>query len=129
MSFLYFTQRLIEKKSIESEPESDLGFNYEDHEDFFVIEEPDRLSDAGLVPIDTLIETLNALMLKGANYVSCDWHCDHGDLDVYGYEFKAASQDEVNEHLVKLAELKLKEKEEKIRRLEQRISQLKSDSE
>jgi hypothetical protein len=37
-------------------------------------------SDAGLVNIDDLIESLIELREKGSNYVACDWHCDHQNL-------------------------------------------------
>jgi hypothetical protein len=51
-------------------------------------------SDAGLVNIDDLIESLIELR-KGSNYVACDWHCDHSELEVHGFNFRKSTDDEV----------------------------------
>jgi hypothetical protein len=128
MSILYFKQRLIDQKFLESRPEEDNGFSYDDHEDFTVLEDGYRQSEAEPVNIDALIKELTDLKQAGANYVSCDWHGDHQELKLYGYEFRKATEDEVKANELKLAEAELARKQKEIERLESQLNKLKEQT-
>jgi hypothetical protein len=123
---LYFNQKEIQKVSIESYPEVDLGFDYDKHEDYVLVGD-DLRSDAGIVKIDKLIETLNEMKLNGANYVSCDWHCDHQDLDLYGVKFELATSEQVEAYENKLKAKDEVEKQRQIKALENRLKTLKGE--
>ena len=122
---MYFKQRLINQIHLEARPEEEHGFSYDVHDDFTVIQEGRCDSESEAVNIDTLIESLNSLKASGANYVSCDWHCDHQELELYGYEFRKANAEEIKEHELKIANLELSRRQKEILRLENELSKLK----
>lgn len=121
----YFKQRLIDKIYLEARPEEENGFSYDIHEDFTTITEGRCESDSEPVSIDTLIEQLISLKKLGANYVSCDWHCDHQELELHGYEFRTATEEEIAEHELKIAKSELHRKQQEILRLEAELVKLK----
>ena len=94
MSKVYFTNKFINKTYLTSTPEEDNGFDFEKDNDYQTIGDT-NYSDAGLVKIDELIKTLQDLKEKGSNYVTCDWHCDHQELEVHGFNFRKSNDDEV----------------------------------
>lgn len=125
MKTIYFTSKNIGKTvNIESRPEDEIGYDWET-ENYQIIGD-EQLSDTGLVNIDTLISTLESFKEKGANFVSCDWHCDHGELDVSGYNFTHSSDSEIN--IAKDAMLAKKEllKQRQIKELEDKLAKLKA---
>jgi hypothetical protein len=92
MDIIYFTNKFIGKDFLISSPQEDNGFNYEN--DYKELGDFNQ-SDAGLVKIDELINILKELKDKGSNYVACDWHCDHGELEVYGFNYRKSTDEEV----------------------------------
>lgn len=94
MNITSFTNKFIEKKYLTSNPQEDNGFDYESDDDYREIGDVNQ-SDSGLVKIDDLITILQELKDKGSNYVACDWHCDHQELDVYGFNYRKSTYEEV----------------------------------
>ena len=130
MSTVYITSKFIERESLESRPEEDFGFNYEDYENFEIIgDEPYHKSEAGLVKVDTLIQELLKLQDKGVNYVGCDWHCDHQELDLYGFNLTTSKSDEIQAEIDSLNKNKENNKAKEIAELEERLKFLKKDLE
>jgi hypothetical protein len=72
------------------------------------------------------LETLKA---KGANYVGCDWHCDHQELDLYGFNLTTSKSDEIQAQIDVLKEKELKTKQAAIASLEEKLKKLKKDLE
>jgi hypothetical protein len=126
MSKLYFTTKFIDKKYLASNPEEDNGFDYENHDNYKEIGDVNQ-SDAGLVKIDDLITILQELKEKGANYVACDWHCDHQELEVHGFNYRKSTDEEVQE--VENVEKAKKEllKQRQIKEMEEKLAKLKAE--
>ena len=127
MSTVYFKKRLIDRRFLEARPEEENGFSYDEHDGFTVLEENyPQQPEAEPVNIDMLIKELTDLKQKGSNYVSCDWHGDHQELELYGYEFRKATEEEIKEHELKIAEADLARKKKEIQRLEAQLNKLKA---
>ena len=110
---------------LRSAPEEDFGFDWEKHSDHVTL--PNQFyADAGLVAIDQLLEVLQKLKSEGANYVSCDWHCDHGELEVTGAEFSVAPEEKVNALNQAKLEKEKRFKELEIKKLEEKLEKLKA---
>ena len=126
MSKLYFTNKFIEKKYLASYPHEDNGFDWDVNEDYEEIGDNNQ-SDAGLVKIDELITILQGLKEKGANYVACDWHCDHQELDVYGFNYRKSTDEEVQaiEDAAKAKKELLKQRQ--IKEMEEKLAKLKAN--
>jgi len=92
---LFLHQKNIQEISLDSRPFEELGFDYDTHEDYTELGET-LFSDAGLVNIENLINKLTEMRSHGATHVACDWHCDHQELDLYGVEYRLATQDEID---------------------------------
>jgi hypothetical protein len=123
MKITYFTNKFIGKKYLTSNPQEDNGFDYEIDDDYREIGDVNQ-SDAGLVKIDDLITILQQLKDKGSNYVACDWHCDHQELDVYGFNYRKSTdvevqavEDAANAKKELLKQRQIKEMEEKLAKL------------
>ncbi len=126
MNITSFTNKFIEKKYLTSNPQEDNGFDYESDDDYREIGDVNQ-SDSGLVKIDDLITILQELKDKGSNYVACDWHCDHQELDVYGFNYRKSTYEEV-----KVVEDEAKAKKEllkqrQIKEMEDKLAKLKSE--
>jgi hypothetical protein len=126
MSKLYFTNKFIEKKYLASYPHEDNGFDWDVNEDYEEIGDNNQ-SDAGLVKIDELITILQELKENGANYVACDWHCDHQELDVYGFNYRKSTDEEVQaiEDAAKAKKELLKQRQ--IKEMEEKLAKLKAN--
>jgi hypothetical protein len=122
----YFTNKFIGKNYLTSNPQEDNGFDYENHDDYKEIGDVNQ-SDAGLVKIDELITILQELKDKGANYVACDWHCDHQELDVYGFNYRKSTDEEVQ--AIENADKAKKEllKQRQIKEMEEKLAKLKAE--
>lgn len=122
----YFTNKFIGKHYLTSNPQEDNGFDYETDDDYKEIGDINQ-SDAGLVKIDELITILQELKDKGANYVACDWHCDHQELDVYGFNYRKSTDEEVQvvEEAAKAKKELLKQRQ--IKEIEEKLSKLKAE--
>lgn len=126
----YITYKFVEKVEIYSRPEEDFGFEYETHSKCEGL--GDKVwnhTDSGLVKLDVLIQELLKLQDKGSNYVGCEWHCDHGEMELYGFHLNESTDDEVKLHLDNIKTKERKKKEEEIRLLEVRIENLKKSLE
>lgn len=121
---VYTHQKFIENISLESRPEEDMGFDYDTYSNFIELGDSNR-SESGLVSIDNLITSLEKMKSNGCNYVSCDWHCDHVELDLYGFEYRLATDEEVRTYHIKKQKEKSMKREEEILRLETKLQFLK----
>ena len=122
----YFTNKFIGKKYLTSNPQEDNGFDYEIDDDYRETGDVNQ-SDAGLVKIDELITILQELKEKGANYVACDWHCDHQELEVHGFNYEKSTDEEIQsiEDAAKLKKELLKQRQ--IKEMEEKLAKLKSE--
>lgn len=123
----YFKQAYIRRIDIESRPQEDLGFDYDIDEDYHTLGDTVYRAEADLVSLDVLISTLNTLKDEGANYVACDWHCDHGELKVHGFTFIVAPQEDVDAHLESVKAKTERKKEQEIKALEEKLKKLKGE--
>lgn len=123
---IFFNLKNIGHKDIAARSEEDLGLDWDIHSDTKTLGDI-LYSDAGLVKIEDLISALVELNSKGANYVACDWHCDHQELEVYGVEFRLSTPEEVAEYIAKRDKYKKESDEAKIKRLEEQIKTLKGE--
>jgi hypothetical protein len=89
------------KISMESRPEEEMGYNSDDIDSNyeFIGDVPYHKTDAGLVNIKTLIEKLKEMESEGINYVGCEYHCDHVELDLYGFVLEEPTESEINEFI------------------------------
>lgn len=126
MSVIYFTQKLIDKQYMLDTANEDNGLDYEIHDNYEVL--GDTLhSDAGLVSIEKLISLLVDLNSKGANYVSCDWHCDHQELEVHGVLYRVSTKEEIQAEIDALQHKNQASKQHQIKLLEEKLKMLKGE--
>jgi hypothetical protein len=126
MSVIYFTQKLIDKQYLLDTANEDNGLDYEIHDNYEKL--GDTLhSDAGLVSIEKLISVLVDMNSKGANYVSCDWHCDHQELEVHGVLYRASTKEEIQVELDKHTQKLEASKQREIEALELKLKTLKGE--
>jgi hypothetical protein len=123
---IFFNLKKIGRNDIVARSEEDLGLDWDIHSDAKTFGDALYL-EAGLVKIEELISTLVELNSKGANYVACDWHCDHQELEVYGVEFRLATPEEVAKYIAKRDQDKKESDEAKIKRLEEQLKTLKGE--
>ena len=112
----------IEKVSLSEVDEESFGFDWENQK-LEIID--DKYYEAGLVNISKLIDVLTNLKENGANYVACDWHCDHRELDVYGVKYRPATEEEIEQFKEKQNAKKETDRQAEINRLEQKLKRLK----
>lgn len=62
--------------------------------------------EGGLVKIDSLINILNEFKEKGANYVACDYHCDHQELDLVAIELRPSTDEEIDEKKLRIKNMR-----------------------
>jgi len=130
MDTFFITSKFIGNESLDARPEEDLGSDYDNYGNFdFIGNEPYDKSDAGVVDIVQLMAILMEMKAKGANYVACDWHCDHQELDLYGFNITASTSEEIKIKLDGLRHIKQKTKELEIAKLEKTLENLKKDLE
>lgn len=128
MEKFYTTSKFIEKTYLNSVPEFDLGFDY-NGQHIEIGDDPYDKSEAGPVLISDLMQKLQLLQNNGANYVCCDWHCGHGELDIYGFKMTVSTLDDIGCYLDVLKTKSQKTKENEIANLEKRLILLKKDLE
>lgn len=121
----FFKITKISEKEIISQPEEDLGKDWE-HDESLIL--PNNLYfDSEPVAIKDVIEALLEMNSKGANYVCIDWHCDHRELEIVGLEFRHATPEEIEGYEKSKSEKEKKDKEFEISRLEERLRKLKEE--
>jgi hypothetical protein len=81
--------------------------------------------DAIEAPISTIRKMLDKAEEAGANYVSIDFHCDHGEYDIYGLKISRASSKVVDEERESEMILDEAKKNARISELEEELKQLK----
>jgi hypothetical protein len=123
---IFFNLKNIGRRDIVARSEEDLGLDWDHHSDSKTFGDT-LYSNAGLVKIVDLISALVELNSKGANYVACDWHDDHQELEVYGVEFRLSTPDEVAKYIAKRDQDKKESDEAKIKRLEEQLKTLKGE--
>ena len=128
MEKFYTTSKSIGNETLESSPEFDLGFDY-NGQHIEIGDDPYYKSEAGPVSISDLMQKLQLLQNNGANYVSCDWHCDHGELDIYGFKMTVSTSEEIESYLDILKRKRQINKENELADLEKKIILLKKDLE
>jgi predicted TIM-barrel fold metal-dependent hydrolase len=125
MSIFYIKTKFINKTRIHSRPEEDLGFNHNIHEDF--VNEQGGYVEGILVKIDDVIEELNILKKEGVNYVNIDPDEDHEELNIRGFEIRLMNDEEIAERELTITKKKSELIQEKIKRLERELENLKSE--
>ena len=125
---IFITSKFLDYASLEARPHEDFGFDYEEDETYeFIGDDIYHKSDAGLVSIDMLVNKLLTMQKNGANYVACDWHYDHQELDLYGFKLTSSTSDEIQDYLeANIGEIK-KIKQDEITELEKVLKKLKKD--
>lgn len=121
---IFFHKRNIQEISLESRPEEELGFDYDSHDEYVNLGDG-FLTDVGLVNIDLLIENLTEMKSNGVTHVSCDWHSDHQELDLYGVQYRLANQEEIDAYKEALTVKENARKQREIEKLEAKLKQLK----
>ena len=61
--------------------------------------------------------------------MGCDWHCDHGEMELYGFKINKSSQTEIDEYLEGIKTKERKKKEAEIKLLEDKVKNLKKSLE
>lgn len=121
----YITTKFVEKDEIYSRPEEDFGYDYENDNRVETIGDVYwDYTESGLVNIDVMIQRLEELKQKGSNYVGCEWHCDHGEMELYGFNINKSSQTEIDEYLEGIKTKDRKKKEDEIKLLEDKVKNL-----
>lgn len=128
MEKFYTTSKSIGNETLESKPEFDLGFDY-NGQHIEIGDDPFYKSEAGPVSISDLMQALQLLQNNGANYVCCDWHYDHVELDIYAFKMSVSTPEEIESYLDILKVKNQISKENEIIDLEKRLILLKKDLE
>lgn len=122
---MIFNQEVIGQVDLISNPEEELGLDWDIHADSIV--NGVLYCDAGLVNIDHLIDTLTEMRGNGATHAACDWHCDHQELEVCGVRFELASEEERRAYFDQVKSRVEKKKEMEIKDLEEKLAKLKGE--
>lgn len=115
------------KISMESRPEEEMGYNSDDIDSNyeFIGDVPYHKTDAGLVNIKTLIEKLKEMESEGINYVGCEYHSDHIELDLYGFVLEEPTESEIGEYVKEQKNSTIQRYESEIKHYNDLISVLK----
>ena len=81
--------------------------------------------EAKEVPISIMRKLLDKAEIAGANFISIDFHGDHGEYDVYGLKIERASDEVINEGIKSELILVEERKRAKIVELEAELKELK----
>jgi hypothetical protein len=124
---LYITSNLVAKEYIDSMVLEDFGFDYGNTFRTFQILGNNNHNnyDSGTIKIDSLISKLEEFKKIGGNYVICDWHCDHNELDLYAFKIEKSNSNEIIDFEDKEKKIKA-EKEKEIKELEEKLRILKN---
>jgi predicted metallo-beta-lactamase superfamily hydrolase len=99
------------------------GFDYDTHDDIVTIENGQFASDSYPIEIDKMIEILQSIKEKGANYVELNYHCDHIGYEVFGFDIRTSTPEEIAIYTDK--KLSKKAKEDRINELLKEINAIK----
>jgi hypothetical protein len=84
-------------------------------------------SDAQIIHINELRKLLDAAEKAGAIFVTVDFHTDHLEYDVVGYDIKRMNEKEIKFVEIMEQNIKNQKKEAKIKELEERIKKIKGE--
>lgn len=107
-----------------------LDMDVEDIEDFPCLEDDGKDSKAEYtypIEIDLLIQKLNELKTKGANYAQIYYHCDHIGYEISGWLIRKVTQEDIELEKIKQKELEEESKQKQLKELKEKISKLKED--
>lgn len=76
----------------------DFKFNSDNEDAMFISVTGSTGTDSDIVFIDLLIESLNKLKKKNANYVAIDYHPDHNAYEITGFKCAGATEDDVDNY-------------------------------
>lgn len=122
---MYINHTKVQEVYIESTPAEDLGWTWEEYVEYVEIGDP-VYYDTGLVPIDRLMEVLTEMKANGCNYVACDYHFDHRELEVHGSNYRIATEQEIENYTKGQQERQKKADQDAIERLEKQLHALKN---
>ncbi len=126
MKKFYIKTKLIKELYSPSDPDGDLGFDHNIHED--LVNDQEGWIEGVLVNIDDVIDKLQDLKSSGANYVDIYPHEDHRELEIRGFEIRTLTDDEIQK-IVDAENLKEKQRREsEIKRLEEKLEKLKNQN-
>ena len=86
-----------------------------------------RVADAAEISIKELKKIIEKVEKTGANFIAIDFHGDHGEYDIYGFEMVRAQPKEIEENDKTIAEAKEEKKATKIAELQAQIDKIKSE--
>lgn len=115
-----------ELSELDSVLEKEFGFDYENHEDFFIEGDYAGYADAFPINIDRIIQELSNMKAAGATHVEIGYHCDHIGYIFEGYQITLMTETEVNQ--LKQKQESERRKQEKINDLRKQIKILENDS-
>jgi len=128
MSKIYIKTKFIDKLYLESRPEEEMGFDYDEHDDFVnQVEGKQEYIVGGLVKIDEIIKNLQTLKEAGSNYVDIDFHEDHQELEITGFDVHRMSEKEILEYELSIRKNDSERKQKEISELEAKLQKLKSE--
>jgi hypothetical protein len=122
----YVSCEFIEKNYLEETISDDFGFDWEGNGFFEIIgEQPWDKTDSGIFQIDKVIDELVDLKNRGVNYVGCEYHCDHRELEIYGFKVTPATDEDIENHNKKIKEEEISKHKKEIEYHQSRINALK----
>lgn len=90
-------------------------------------EKGDSFCDAVELPISILKEVIEKAEKAGANFIAVDFHCDHIEYDIYGFQVARATPAELEMEKQKSVNKKKADKEAQIQELETKLKKLKGE--
>lgn len=121
----YVTSKFKEKSYLEETTSDNFGFDWNTNSYFEIIgDKPWEKTRSGLIEINRLIDELVSLREKGSNYVGCEYHCDHRELELFGFELTSSTQEEIDYHKEKEKEIQRNKYLEEIKYYQKKIDDL-----
>jgi len=97
-------------------------------EDYVDIDLKTNLSDCyNLVSIDKVLTMLNELKSNGATHVNIDFHCDHDEYNIYGFEVYSEAEKDEAERLAKEEAARKALVQKKIAKLQKDLEKLQNE--
>lgn len=127
---IYITKTPIEKvetSELELTLKENFDFDFDsDYSDFIEIRKNCGYMEGGSpIKIDNMINILQDMKKKNANYVEIDYHCDHDTYILSSYNIELSPQEDIDEFERKFEESENKKNE--IRKLQNEINKLRNE--
>lgn len=84
-------------------------------------------SEASPIRIDEVEKLLAELKEKGCSHVEIDWHCDHLNYELHGYEIRKATREELDNKEEENSDTAKRKREEQIKNLKNQIKELENE--